>query len=173
MDRRQIAGSVGTTLLGSGGLGLLAAWSTTSSASVILEVAGIALALIGSVTLIWLWFTPPKEAVPMSGSGPKNVNFGTNSGIIGDVSVGKVPFNLTEDWVRQILLACPRGIPVVVIATGSARAFPMQAAIMAALSAAGYSVTPDSIMMPMPPPTQALSVNATPTRTYVTIAPDA
>lgn len=92
---------------------------------------------------------------------------------VGTLMLGKPQFQLTEDLIRQVVAACPKGVPVTVMATGTQRAFPMQAALVNALRAAGFTVNEDSAAMLLPQPEAPLSVQKTPARTTVIIAPNA
>ncbi len=109
----------------------------------------------------------------MSGNGPKNVNNGTNFGQVGDNYFGKPPFELTEDLVRQVVQACPKGTPVLVFVTGSPRGFPMQARIMSALETAGFAVSQSNAIMTLPMPTRPLTITPGEKQTVVTISADA
>jgi hypothetical protein len=89
------------------------------------------------------------------------------------VHIGKPVFELTQEHINEVMQACTPGVPVTVFATGTQRAFPMQAAIAAALQGAGFSVNLDSAATIIPLPETPLSVTPGPPRTIVTIAPNA
>lgn len=116
--------------------------------------------------------TIPGERAVMSGNGPKNVNNGTNFGQIGDTIYGKLPFELTEGLIHQVVVACPSGVPVHVEAIGSTKADRMLPALLNALANAGHKFRVSRIGMKSPPPEYPLSVTATPNVTVVTLAPD-
>lgn len=99
-------------------------------------------------------------------------NSGNNFGHMGPVNLGKQPFTLTVDLISQVVAACPKDLPVRVIAVGTQGAFPMRDSIGAALRAAGYSVEMDSAMMYMPPPERPLTVVPETGRTLVLVTPN-
>jgi len=177
MDRRHVLGIVGGGFL-TVGLGLIGTWDSLPGPNKPLGIGGSACAIVGFGILGWLWVTAPKPAEHANTAGDERMardtfnNFGTNNGIIGPVSIGRPRFELTSDLIHQVVGACPRGVPVLISATGSQRVDAMHSALRAALQAAGFAVQVARIGMMVPPPSEPLSITTTPQQTIVTIAPD-
>ena len=170
MDRRSVIGLIGAAL-GSSGLGLIGTWAAMATPSAWLITGGVVCTFLGASALLWLWWTSPKEVKPMARDTFNN--FGTNQGIMGPVTFGQMPFRLTDDLIKQVIQACPPNVPVKVIAVGSDRADEMLQTMAAALQQRGYTVELERTGILAPPPSRSLSVAPSPSRTVVTIAPDA
>ncbi len=87
-------------------------------------------------------------------------------------AIEKSRFELTDALLGALVSACPKGVPVLVVAAGSDRAVPMRDRLVEALRAAGYQVTEDTVMTPLPTPDSPLTVQRNPGQTVVTIDPN-
>jgi hypothetical protein len=128
--------------------------------------------VVGVVLAFWpMEQRSTNEGPPIFGDSYKN--YGQNYGHMGPVHIGKQEFTLSDGHIRQVLAACPVGLPVTVTATGTQKAFPMQERLASALKRAGYDVTLDSVAMLVPPPEAPLTINTANGRTTVIVAPNA
>jgi hypothetical protein len=170
MERRTIVNGFFVTAL-AGGLAMMVGAASPGSYQATLAISGVAFTGLGMAGLVWLWWTARKDALAMAGDTYNNS--GNNFGHMGPVNIGKQVFTLTDDHIREVVQACPIGLPVTVVAIGSQRAFPMQNAIATALKAAGYTVSLDSWAIPVPMPDSPITVDRNAQRTMVKIAPNA